>query len=82
MGNSLETTPTRDSRRRTTAVAILADIADTTWRMFVPVVGLLLVGRHFDNQTGFNPWLMLAGAALGSVIAGLLIKNQLSRGSK
>ena len=79
MGNSQESTPTRDSRRRSIAAAVMADIADTTWRMFVPIVGLLLLGRYVDTHFGTKPWLMLVGAAVGGVLAGLLIKNQLSR---
>lgn len=56
------------------------DLADTTWRMFVPTIGLLLVGRHFDITYNSKPWLMLAGVVLGAGIAALLIKNQFKRG--
>lgn len=57
-------------------------MADATWRMFVPIVGLLLVGRYADMRLGTKPWLMLAGAFLGSVVAYLLIKRLLIKGSK
>lgn len=79
MGNSPDKIPTQEMRRRSTAVAVFADIADTTWRLFVPIVGLLLAGRYADVHWGTKPWLMLAGAVLGSVVAGLLIKQQLTR---
>ncbi|MGB4966936.1 MAG: AtpZ/AtpI family protein [Candidatus Saccharimonadales bacterium] len=79
MGNSPDKTPTQEMRRRSTAVVVLADIADTTWRLFVPIVGLLLVGRYADVRWDTKPWLMLVGALVGSVLAGLLIKNQLRR---
>ena len=79
MGTATEQTPTHDTRRRSTAVLVFADIADTTWRLFVPIVGLLLPGRYADVHWGTKPWLMLAGAVLGSVVAGLLIKQQLTR---
>lgn len=62
------------------AASILLDMADTTWRLFIPTIGLLLVGRHFDVRFDTKPWLMLAGVAVGAVIAMLLIKNQLKRG--
>ena len=55
-------------------------MADTTWRLFIPTIGLLLVGRHFDVRFDTKPWLMLAGVVVGAVIAMLLIQNQLKRG--
>lgn len=54
-------------------------MADTTWRMFVPIVGLLLAGRYVDTMTGTKPLLMLLGAVIGTGIAALLIKSQLKR---
>ena len=59
---------------------ILTTMADTTWRMFVPTIGLLLVGRWLDRQWNTHPWLMLVGATIGACIAALLIKRQLTRG--
>lgn len=61
--------------------ALLRDMADTTWRMFVPIVGLLLIGRYLDTRWDTKPFLMLAGAAIGAVIAWRLIKLQLKKGS-
>lgn len=57
-------------------------MADTTWRMFIPIVGLLLVGREVDTRLGTKPLLMLAGAAIGAAIAAVLIKRQLKRDSR
>lgn len=62
-------------------VALLSDMAGATWRMFVPIVGLLLVGRYFDAQWGTKPFLMLTGALIGAVISWALIKSQLKKGS-
>jgi F0F1-type ATP synthase assembly protein I len=53
-------------------------MADTTWRMFVPTIGLLMVGRKLDTSLQTKPWCMLTGAALGGVIAWLLIKKQVT----
>ena len=58
---------------------ILATIGDTTWRMFVPTIGLLLVGRHYDLRFGTKPWLMLVGVAVGALLAALLIRRQMVR---
>ena len=61
------------------ASSILIDMADTTWRMFVPTIGLLLAGRVADTHFGTKPWLMLLGVAFGAAIATLLVKRQLTR---
>lgn len=75
--------PTRDAPdtppQRSTALLLLGDIGSTTWRMFVPTVGLALLGRVADDVTGTTaPWLLLLGASVGAVVAGVLIKRQLT----
>ena len=60
-----------------TVILMLATIGDTTWRMFVPTLGLLLVGIWTDSQFGTGPWAAVAGILLGSLLAGLLVRNQL-----
>ena len=65
-----------------TAQILLGTIGDTTWRMFVPTVGLLLVGNVLDNQWHTKPWLLLAGVAIGGCISALLVKQQLAKGKK
>ena len=72
--------PPSNSGQNVIAV-LLRDMADTTWRMFVPVVGLLLAGRYMDDRFGTKPALMLLGAAIGACIAALLIKRQLKKGA-
>lgn len=61
------------------ASSLALEMADTTWRMFVPTVGLLLVGRYLDRHFGTKPWLMLVGATFGAVLAVMLVKRQLHR---
>jgi hypothetical protein len=81
MTDSVEQTPARESRRRQlTLTGLFVDLADTTWRMFIPTVGLLLAGRYCDTRFGTKPWLMLVGVLVGGVLAGLLIKQQIARG--
>lgn len=65
---------------RNSALYLIATMADTTWRMFVPTVGFLLVGNWLDGKYDTRPWYMLAGAALGACVAAYLIKLQLERG--
>lgn len=77
------TAPTPDGNKaRPTGVAssIILDMADTTWRMFIPTIGLLMLGRVLDARYGLKPWLMLVGVTLGATIAALLVKHQLTRG--
>ena len=60
-------------------VLLLGDLGDTTWRMFVPTVGLLLVGVYVDDHMHTKPWGLLAGITLGTLIAGFLIRKQLRK---
>ncbi len=64
---------------RSAVILLLSDLGDTTWRMFVPTVGLLLLGVYIDGKFGTNPLGLIAGIALGSLIAGFLIKKQLQK---
>lgn len=64
---------------RSTVILLLADIADTTWRMFVPTLMLTALGLWADNKYNTGPWLSLAGVLTGCVIAALLVKKQFKR---
>jgi hypothetical protein len=57
------------------ASVLILSIADTTWRMFIPVIGCLLLGRLADNYWHTKPLGMIIGIVLGCVITGLLIKR-------
>ena len=62
-----------------TVVLLIGTIGDTTWRMFVPTIGLTLLGVYGDNLLQMKPWLTVAGIILGTLIATLLIRNQLKK---
>lgn len=62
-------------RPKSTAVLLLSDIADTTWRMFVPTVGLAAFGFMLDQRLATTPWLFILGFIIGCLITGLLIKR-------
>ncbi len=62
-----------------TVVLLLGIAGDTTWRMFVPVIGLTALGIWGDRSFGTKPWLTAAGVALGTAIATLLVRNQLKK---
>lgn len=58
-----------------TVILLLGDIADTTWRMFVPTVGGLLLGSFADDRLGSKPWGLIIGAIIGVAVTSLLIKK-------
>lgn len=60
------------------AAFMLGTLADTTWRMFIPGVGGILLGVWADRTWGTTPWLMIAGIILGFTVAGLLVWRQLA----
>lgn len=60
------------------AVILLA-LVDTTWRMFVPSLGLTFFGLWLDGKWGTAPWIMLAGAILGLLVAAMAVKMQLRK---
>jgi hypothetical protein len=60
-------------------VLLLGTLGDTTWRMFVPTVGLMSAGYYADKEFATFPWLFLLGLLAGTIISGFLINNQLSK---
>lgn len=59
----------------------LATIADTTWRLFVPSIGLLLLGVFLDSYFSTKPWLMIVGLILGVFLSIMLVVLQIRRKS-
>ena len=59
------------------AMAIVGTMADTTWRIFVPTVGLMLLGVWADRTCGTKPWLMIIGLAIGVACAVALVRRQI-----
>lgn len=69
-----EDTPTFD---RSTVTFMLTTIADTTWRMFIPTIGLTFLGWLADKQWGTKPWLLTLGVIIGASISAVLVRRQL-----
>lgn len=63
----------------TGALALILSMADTTWRMFVPTLPLIILGDYLDGQFNSRPWLMLTGAVVGGLIAAWLVRAQLRK---
>lgn len=64
---------------KTSTVILMLTIADTTWRLFIPSVGLTILGLVLDKQFGTKPWLMIAGIVVGAAIAYLLVRMQIKK---
>lgn len=60
-------------------VLLMLTIADTTWRLFIPLVGFTIGGLLIDKLLGTKPWLMIFAIGLGAVVAFLLVRMQLKK---
>jgi F0F1-type ATP synthase assembly protein I len=61
------------------AVLLLSDIANTTWRMFIPSVGFTMLGLYLDTQWHTAPIMMIIGIIVGGGLSALLVYRQLKR---
>ena len=69
-----EAATTPPSRRA--VVLLLSTIGSTTWRMFVPTIGLTVLGVIGDNTFSTKPWLTITGIILGIAFAAVLVGRQ------
>lgn len=53
--------------------------ADTTWRMFVPIIGGTIVGVTADNMLKSKPLATIVMVIVGVAVATVLVRNQLKR---
>ncbi|HSH18051.1 MAG TPA: AtpZ/AtpI family protein [Candidatus Saccharimonadales bacterium] len=75
-----KTTPeASDSKPSVPKLRVGREIADTTWRMTVPVVIFTFIGIFFDLRLGSAPWLTFLGVVVGFYFAIVLIKQQIKR---
>lgn len=68
--------------KQSTVLLLLGTIADTTWRMFVPIVGMLLLGVWIDKTYATLPWAMIVLLIIGILVAAELIRRQLNTVNK
>jgi len=73
--NDGDKTPTPPDR--STVILLLGTIGDTTWRMFVPTIGLTILGLLIDKWLHTTPWVMATGIALGAYVAFVLVRRQM-----
>ena len=60
-------------------LVFVATMADTTWRMFVPTVGMTLLGVWVDAWLHTKPWMMFLGIVLGIAAAMVLVARQIKQ---
>ena len=65
--------------KSSTVILLLLTMGDTTWRMFVPVIGLMVLGLLADQWLHTKPWIMIIGLVAGIFLAAVLIKNQFKK---
>ncbi len=62
------------------AMMILArTMIGTMWRMFLPTIGLTLLGLWLDNVSGMKMRWVLAGIVSGAIISVILIALQIAK---
>lgn len=73
----------RDSKgvppKSSTVILLLLTMGDTTWRMFVPIIGLMVLGLLADQWLHTKPWIMIVGMATGVYLAAVLVKRQFKK---
>ena len=62
------------------AMMILArTMIGTVWRMFLPTIGLTLLGLWLDNVSGMKMRWLLAGIISGAIISVILVALQIAK---
>ena len=62
------------------AMMILArTMIGTMWRMFLPTIGLTLLGLWLDNVGGMKMRWLLAGIISGAIISAILVALQIAK---
>lgn len=62
------------------AMMILArTMIGTMWRMFLPTIGLALLGLWLDNVSGMKMRWLLAGIVSGAIISVILVALQIAK---
>jgi len=81
----MSTSPNDDGKAPTppdksTVILLLTTIGDTTWRMFIPIIGLAILGVVADLHLHTKPWLTVVGIIIGVAIASVLVLRQIRKG--
>ena len=75
--NTAETRTSDNTVSRETFTSLGLAMVGVTWRMYVPMLGLLL-----DSLFNSKPWLMFSGFAVGAAAAVILVQQQIKKVNK
>jgi hypothetical protein len=64
---------------KSTVILLLGTMGDTTWRMFIPIIGFAVLGLFFDKQLHTTPWIMIVAMAFGVWLAYVLVRRQMKK---
>ena len=68
--------PSKDGNDLQTALVVWGTIANTSWRMFVPVLLFTFAGMGIDKLIQVRALWVFVGLGLGIVVAALLVVQQ------
>lgn len=65
--------------QKNVAVVLIGTFIDTTWRMFLPTIGLMLIGMWIDSILGTKFIFMILLLVSGCIVAVLLVRQQMKK---
>jgi hypothetical protein len=71
--------PPKSPPNKNAALLLLGDIADVTWRMFVPSIGMIVLGLWADSLANTLPLLTIVGMVIGLGITALLVQRMVKK---
>lgn len=72
-----KTPPAKPSKSQ--VIFMFGTMADTTWRMFIPIIGLTVGGVWVDRTYGTKPFVTIIGIIVGTAIAAYLVRLQFKK---
>ena len=71
--------PANDTGNSGAMMILARTMIGTMWRMFLPTIGLTLLGLWLDNVSGMKMRWLLAGIISGAIISVILVALQISK---
>ena len=71
--------PANDTGDSGAMMILTRTMIGTMWRMFLPTIGLTLLGLWLDNVSGMKMRWLLAGIISGAIISVILVALQIAK---
>lgn len=71
--------PANDTGNSGAMMILARTMIGTMWRMFLPTIGLTLLGLWLDNASGMKMRWLLAGIIFGAIISVILVALQIAK---